>query len=66
MKSFLKWRLLPKTKMVLSMFPAARRQVGDGRAAEERTVQALFLYISVEDNLLAMLPAPTPPVTRRT
>ena len=64
MKILHKWRFLPKTKMVLSMFPAVRPEVGDGRAAEERTIQALFLYISVEDNLL--LAASHPPVTRGT
>ena len=50
--------------MVLSILPAERLQVGDGRAAEGRTLQTLFLYISVESNLSFV--AVRPPVTMRT
>ena len=38
------WRLeVPSKKMVSSIFPADREEVGEGRAAEGRTLQALFL-----------------------
>ena len=50
--------------MVLSILPAEREEEGDVRAAEGRTLQTLFLYISVESNLRVV--ALTPPVTIRT
>ena len=50
--------------MVLSILPAERTLEGDGRAAEGRTLQTLFLYISVEANVLYV--ALSPPVTMRT
>ena len=34
---------VPSKKMVSSIFPADREEVGEGRAAEGRTLQALFL-----------------------
>ena len=50
--------------MVLSILPAESLLEGDGRAAEGRTLQTLFLYISVEANPLQV--ALRPPVTMRT
>ena len=55
---------LPIRKMVWSILPAERPEEGDGRAAEGRTLQTLFLYISVEANPLQV--ALRPPVTMRT
>ena len=55
---------VPSKKMVSSIFPADREEVGEGRAAEGRTLQALFLKTSVESKRL--LPVVNPPVTMRT
>ena len=50
--------------MVSSILPAERLEVGDGRAAEGRTLHAMLRKISVVSNLSPV--ALNPPVTSRT